>query len=279
MIRPALLTAFLVPAALAGPAWLPSAGTAAAWNSNITNANRAADIQGALRLDADVSASRRQPLGREDALLTSLGARAEAWPRYDGLDRAGATARLAWQRKVGLGAFAPTFALEGAGEWMAAREPGRTGRLGLIAISARRRLTTDWVARIRHEHSRHDARAAAFDRTGRETTLALEWEAAPGWRLSASAALRRGDVLAYATPPRPDILREGRATGLVTTFDRARPMMSYVIDARTISWRLESAHSLGSDQTLAVAAEYRDTARGAVTYLNRNLSLGLGRRF
>ena len=109
--------------------------------------------------------------------------------------------------------------------------------------------------------------------------MAIEWEVASGWRLSAAAAYRQGDVLAYATPPRPDILRVGRAAGLVTTFDRERPMMSYVIDARTVSWRLESAHSLGADQTLAVAAEYRDTTRGSVTYLNRNLSLGLGRRF
>lgn len=279
MIRPALLAALLAPAALAGPAWLPSVGTAAAWNSNLTNANRPADILGALRLDADVSASRRQPLGRDDTLLVTLGARAEAWPRFDGLDRAGAGGRIAWQHKAGLGAFAPAFALEGAGEWMGARESGRAGLLGLLAISARSRIATHWVARIRHEHARNDARAAAHDRTGRETTLSAEWEAATGWRLSSSVALRQGDVLAHATPPRPDILREGRAMGLVTTFDRERPMMSYRLDARSLSWRLESSHQIGPDQTLTFAADYRDTTRGTVTYLNRSLTLGLGRRF
>ena len=71
MIRTLLLAACLGSAALAGPSWLPSAGTAAAWNSNITNANRAADIQGALRLDADVTASRRQPIGRDDHISQS----------------------------------------------------------------------------------------------------------------------------------------------------------------------------------------------------------------
>lgn len=278
MIRSVFLTALLAATATAGPSWLPSAGTAAAWNSNITNANRANDIIGALQLGAELRTSRRQPLGRDDTLLTTLSARAEAWPRFDGLDRAGVGARVTWQRKFGLGAFAPTFALEGAGEWMGARESGRRGRLGLLALTARQRLAPEWVIRARHEHARHDARAVAFDRTGRETTLALEWEAAPGWRLTASVAGRRGDVLAYATPPRPDILREGRATGLMTTFDRERPMMSYIIDARTVSWRLESSHSLDPRHTLSAAAEYRDTERGAVRYLNRNLSLSLGRR-
>ena len=75
MIRTSLLAACLGSAALAGPSWLPSAGTAAAWNSNITNANRAADIQGALRLDADGASARA---GREVVLgLFALAAHAE----------------------------------------------------------------------------------------------------------------------------------------------------------------------------------------------------------
>jgi hypothetical protein len=278
VIRRALLAAFLATTAVAGPSWLPSAGTAAAWNSNITNANRPADVIGALRLGAEVGAARRQPLGRDDTLLAAVSARAEAWPRFDGLDRAGAGARIAWQRKFGLGAFAPTLALEGAGEWMGAREPGRAGRLGLLALAARQRLDPAWVARGRHELARHDGRATAFDRTGSETTLALEWEVTAGWRLTVSVARRRGDVLAYATPPRPDILREGRATGLMTTFDRERPMMSYLIDACSLTGRLDSAHTLDARHTLLLAAEYRETERGAVRYLNRNLSLALDRR-
>ena len=95
MIRQVLFTAFLAATALAGPAWLPSAGTAAAWHGNITNANRPADVIGALRLGAEFGAARRQPLGRDDTLLTAISARAEAWPRFDGLDRAGAGARAA----------------------------------------------------------------------------------------------------------------------------------------------------------------------------------------
>lgn len=278
MIRTATFAAALAATAAAGPAWLPSAGFTAAWNSNLTNANRAADITGALQLGAEAAANRRQPLGRDDTVVSAISARAEAWPRFDGLDRAGIGARLGWQRKFGLGAFAPAFTLEGAGEWMGAREAGRAGRLGLLALAGRQRLAPEWVVRARHEHARHDARAAAFDRTGRETTMALEWEAAPGWRLTASLAGRRGDVLAHATPPRPDILREGRAMGLVTTFDRERPMMSYLIDARTVTWRLESSHGLGPRLTLSAAAEHRDTERGAVRYRNRILTLALGRR-
>ena len=78
MIRHVLFTASLAATALAGPAWLPYAGTAAAWHGNITNANRPADVIGALRLGAEFGAARRQPLGRDDTLLTAISARADA---------------------------------------------------------------------------------------------------------------------------------------------------------------------------------------------------------
>jgi hypothetical protein len=64
----------------------------------------------------------------------------------------------------------------------------------------------------------------------------------------------------------------------MTTFDRDRPMMSYLIDARSLTGRLESARTLDSRQTLLLSVEYRETERGTVRYLNRNLSLALDRR-
>lgn len=278
MIRAALLL-LTASVSLAGPAWLPSALTGATWHDNATNANRAGDILGALQWQTEVSATRRSPLGRDDTWFTTLAAAAECWPRFDGLDRAGAGVRLAWQHKFGLGPFAPLIAIELNGDGLAARESDRAGRQGALALNVRQRLSNDWRLRLRHEQARTDARGPAFDRTGRETSLAAECEAAPGWRLSAAAAYREGTVLSYATPPRPDILKEGRARGLVTTFDRVTPMMSYTLDARTWSWRIEAAHSLTDRRTLTLAAEYRETERGAIRYRNRPLSLVLAQRF
>lgn len=279
MIRPAAAL-FLVPlACTAGPSWMPVVQTVASWHDNATNANRAGDILGALQLQAEFSALRRTPLGRDDTWFTTVAASLEGWPRFPGLDRAGAGGRFAWQHKFGLGPFAPTVSLDAAGDLRAARESGRAGGEGSLAVNARQRLSQAWRVRARHERNRTDARSPAFDRSGAESTVAVEFEAAPGWRLSAAGAGRQGTVLAYATPPRPDLLREGRARGLVTTFDRAAPMMSYTLDARTWSWRLEAAHSLTARDTLTLAAEYRDTARGAVGYLNRLVSLAATRRF
>jgi hypothetical protein len=171
------------------------------------------------------------------------------------------------------------MALEGVGDLVAARETGRAGRGGLLVLTARQRLSQAWRVRAKHEEARYDGRAHAFDRTGRESTVGFEFEAAPGWRLSASGAHRHGGVLSYATPPRPDLLREGKALTTVTTFDRSVPMVAYSFIARTASWRVESTHSLGPTQTLSLAAEYRDTSRGSVRYLNRLVTLGVSQRF
>lgn len=278
MIRLAA-TLLAVPLALAGPSWLPSAHTSVTWQDNATNADRASDILDAAQILGEFAVTRRTQLARDDAFFTSLALTAESWPRFDGLDRAGAGVRLAWQHKFGLGPFAPLLALEGVGDFVTARESGRAGRNGLLVLTARQRLSQAWRVRGRHEEARYDGRAHAFDRTGRESTLGFEFEAAPGWRLSASGSRRHGGVLSYATPPRPDLLREGKALTTVTTFDRSIPMVAYYFIARTDSWRVESAHSLGATRTLSLAAEYRDTARGPVRYVNRLITLGVSQRF
>jgi len=54
--------------------------------------------------------------------------------------------------------------------------------------------------------------------------------------------------------------------------------MSYLIDTCSLTGRLDSAHTLDARHTLLLAAEYRETERGTVRYLNRNLSLALDRR-
>ena len=279
MTRFATLLLVLPAALAAGPAWFPFVQSSVAWHDNATNANRAGDILGALQVQAEFSAMRRTPLGRDDTWFTTVAATVESWPRFDGLDRAGAGARLAWQHKFGLGPFAPLLNVEAIGDLLAAREADRAGRQGALALQVRQRLTNAWRARARHEHLRADTRGAAFARTARESTLAFDFEVAAGWRLSAAGAYRQGTVPAYARPPRPDLLREGRARGLVTTFDRAAPLMSYTLEARTRSGRVEAAHSLDPRRTVSLAAEYRDTRRGPVGYTNRILTAGMSQRF
>lgn len=276
----ALLALLAAPAlASARSAWSPALGTSVRWHDNITNSDRPADILPAFQTLATATASRRLLLGRDDSLILGTHLTAEAWPRYDGLDRTALGAALAWQHKFGLGPYAPTLRAELAGEAFAARERDRAGRAGTAALVYRQRFATVMRFQLAHEWARTDARALAFDRTGQETSALLSRQFGPVWEFSLAARRRHGTVLAYSAPPRPDLIAKGKPITLVPTFDRTVPMIAYYFDARTVGFELRASRSLGPHLELSLAAEHRDTTHGPESYRNRTLTAALAKTF
>ncbi len=267
--------------ALAGPLradWSPTLAATAEWNSNVTNANRSADVISALQLRADLGLfSYRVALGHDDSLVLGATVDAETWPRFDGLDRCSLGPRLAWRHKFGLGALAPVLSLELDAEAVAARDADRGGAAGAVRLAWRQRFGETAAFSLGYELSRHDAREGVYDRTGGELATEVAWDLDEAWRLGVGASWRDGDVLAYATPPRPDLLALARDRSDVDTFDR--PMMAYAIKAHTLGSSIALTRSL--DEQTAVILRYgaRTTSRGPLTYVNHLVSVAYTRQF
>ena len=274
-----LLLLVFVPLAFAGlPAdWATNITTAATWNSNATNADRSSDTIGALQLRADASVTHRIALGTDDALFTGGDLTAEAWPRFDGLNRATLGPRLAWQHKFGLGALAPTITTELSGDAVFAHETDRSGLSGGVTVALRKRFDFATRLSLTHEWTRHDARTLVFDRTSRETALELARDLDERWQLSLALRYRQGDVLSYATPPRADLVALAKVRVPNTTFDRS--FVVYSLDARTLTGSASLSYALDNATSLNVAYDYRDTARGPLRYVNHLVSAGLARQF
>ena len=265
--------------ALAGtPAgWAPNITTTATWNSNVTNASRSADVIGALQLRADFAATTRLALGTDDALLVGAQLGAEAWPRFDGLDRIALGPRLAWTHKFGLGALAPVFSVELATDGIAANESARRALAGSVTFALRKRLDDATRLALTHERAREDAREFVFDRTGAETALTVTRDFDEPWSLAFTARWREGVVQSYATPPRPDLVAVARVRVPNTTFDRS--FIVYSVDAHTLTGALALTRTLDASTALTFAYEWRDTTRGPLRYTNHLVSATLVRQF
>ena len=265
--------------ALPATAWSPALTASAAWHDNVTNSDRPADILPAVQTLAAANVSHRHLLGRDDSLL--LGARlvAEAWPRYDGLDRTALGSSLIWQHKFALGPYAPTFRAELTGDLLYAREPGRSGQTGTAALVYRQRFATLLRFQFGHEWARTDTRDLAFDRTGQETSAQLATQVGQHWELALAVRRRHGTVLAYSSPPRPDLVAKGKPITFVSTFDRDQPMIAYYFDARTVTFELRASRTLGPRLAVTLAAEFRDTTHGNESYQNRTATAALVRTF
>jgi hypothetical protein len=264
--------------ALAAPGgWAPNLTTAATWNSNATNAERSSDIIGALAWQLDAANTTRFTLGTDDALFAGVAVRVEAWPRFDGLDRVAAGPRLAWQHKFGLGALAPTVSVELAGDAIGARESARRARAGTVTLALRKRFDAATRFAFTHEFAREDAGEFVFDRTGAETAAELIRDLDEHWSVGVTARWREGDVLSYATPPRPDLVALARTRAPNNTFDR--PFVAYSLDARSLTGGLAATRTLDETTALTFRYEWRRTERTSLRYVNHLVSVALTRQF
>lgn len=257
--------------------WAPNLTATATWQDNLSNADRRSDRLGALVLSADLAASTRRGLSAADTLLLGAHLAGESAPRFDALDRATAGASLTWQHKPGLGPTASVWSATLATDALVARDAARSGFAAALTVTWRRRLDADTLLRFSTELSRLDACGAVYDRSAVESTAAVTRSLTSVWQLGAFARLRFGDVLAYATPPRSDLVALARARTNVTTFDR--PMVAYTFSARTVAAGLDATCTLDERTSLLFAAEYRVTDKSSFRYVNRLVSAALARQF
>lgn len=256
-------------------AWQPAFSASALWHDNVTNADRSDDILPAFQTVTEVTASHRVLLGRNDSLLLGARAFADLWSRYDGLDRTAVGVSAAWQHKFGLGPYVPTVRAELTGDRSFARERDRSATAGSATLLFRQRFAALMRFQFAHEWSRTDARALAFDRTGQETSVQLGRQFGDAWDLTFTLRRRHGTVLAYSSPPRPDLLAKGKQLTFSPTFDRATPFVAYYFDARTIACALRATRTFGPRLALVLSAEIRDTTHGTESYQNRLFSAAL----
>lgn len=253
--------------------WAPNLTVLGTWNSNATNANAPSDRIGALLTSADLIASNRYGLGRDDSVHVTLHAGTEWWPRFNSLLLASGGARLEWRHKFGLGALAPVFSVEGSADAVAAKEAGRRGTASSVLVSLRKRFNDTWRATLLQEYAQHAAQFAVYDRTGVETALEIDHDVTEVARLTFRASYRDGDVLSYGTPPRPDLVSVAPNRRPVTTF--GSPMVAYSIDARTVGLKLALTRAIDEDSAFIVGYEWRDTSRTPLRYVNHLVSLSL----
>jgi hypothetical protein len=251
-----------------------------AWHDNVTNAEQPADVLAAGQVLADFTAAHHLVLDRDNSAFLDARLRTEVWPRFDRLNRVFLGARATGQHKFGLGAYAPTLRLALSGDVVPAREADRAGLAGAASAAYRQRLTPTLRLQLTYEIARYDARTLTFDRTGRESTAMLAWQSPTAWQFDLAVAHRRGDVLAYSSPPRPDLVASGKNLVFVDTFGRRSPLIAYYFPADTRSAELGASRFLGRNLTLSVNASWSRTTHGpGAFYLNRVGSLSLQRTF
>jgi hypothetical protein len=272
------LCALLAPAASAASSVLPfnTVVTTVTWDDNLSNADadadRVADVLVGIRFALDQS----KPVNGSDRvrLQVQLDLQ-EAWDHAKaGESRLGGG--LGWERKFGLGPDAPVLGVGLGLDAVVSRDSRRNGLLGAVNLTGRFRLANPTTLEVAQSFTRRRADHDLFESRARESALTLRHDLAADWQLVAGARWRQGEVVSFATPPRPDLV--GLATVIVPldpTFGNTRT--AYAVDARALSGSLTLSRRLSQNYALAVGHEHRTTRRGPLDYTDRRWQLSLSR--
>lgn len=195
---------FLAALALGGAA-LPSFATdlrmkaSTTWAENYSRSSSPLDWRDALLGEAAVTAS----LGRQLAsgLIASASAEAAilASPRYENLGYATLGTGAQLQYKFGLGPFAPVVQADAGLALKEARLSADDGLTARAGVSAAKRFTPAWRARVAADWQEHYARNETFDTHSRRLFGELTWDITPRWQLTYGYGRQWADLTASAS--------------------------------------------------------------------------------
>lgn len=245
-------------------------------DDNLTNADTAADRVDDVLLGARFALDQARSInGRDRVTFQAHIDLQEAWHH----PKAGESllgGSLGWERKFGLGPFAPVVGASLGIDTVASHDSRRTSMMGSAILTGRFRLAQSTTVDVTQAFSDRRAKNDLFDARARESVLALRHDLGADWQLNAEARWREGEVVSFATPPRPDLATVAAViVPLDPTFGATRT--AYAVDARSLSGSLALTRRLSPKYSLAAGFEHRTTRRGALDYTARRWQISLRR--
>ena len=256
----------------------PDAAVTLLYQDNVSRADHAADRES----DVFAQASAGVEAGRPVGLHGRLWARGEA-----GVEQAFSWADLSSARlggavggafKWGVGPRAPRVEATVPVDYAWFGDPDRDRWQALPTLTLRKRLTEGSEVDVFIRHEAVDAAARLFDGAAQEGGLTWRWRGEGAWSVFAGYRLRDGDVVAYATPPRPDLVAEAELVVVgLDTFDR--PMNGYRLDARTHRYQVGVGFAVDELALIEAGYAFQETRADDVRYDDHILQVGWRRVF
>jgi hypothetical protein len=259
----AVPTAAGAAARVEGPSF--DASTGFLYNSNLGNAQRAGDIEDDFFWNAGGGVTWSVPFARDWRASARLFAGTEIPFEYSAFTMARTGADLRLTRKFGLGARAPRAAAAVSFERDFFQDPQMSRWFLVPSARWTQPLGGAWSLEALYRFDARFADSALFSGQGNEGGLTLRWAPDGRWSFSGGYRVRYGDIVSFATPPRPDIVSVSSVVEPGNTIF-GRPLTAYRLDALTQSFAAGAAFALTADISLELTGEFQHTSRSAISY-------------
>jgi hypothetical protein len=253
--------------------WRFDGESSALYNSNLSNSDRAADVKDDWAWVSDASAANAFQLSRDLRLDIAADFRSHVWDQYYEFNEIGSGVSAGLRYRFGLGHLAPWVLLEnriGYDDWF--REMARSGWSESLRIRGGISLSDRVALEAGYTFDNFAAPDDFFDEQSHRGEVRLFFDVSSALRVSLGYVYREGDVISYAVPPRPDIVRLAEAEREDDdTFGQHPLYNAYKLLGRTHAVSLSAAYALTKHWSVQLSYEYAVTRHDPLQYENHLL--------
>ena len=248
--------------------WRFDAETGGLYNSNLSNSDRSADEKYDLAWKTDLRIGNGFQLSRDLRLNLAADLHGQLWDRFDSFNEIAAGASAGLRYRFGLGRQAPWILMEERIGYDRFHDSEFSGwdesvRLsGGIAISERIALEAGYV------FENFAAPDNFYDIQGNTGVARVIVDLTSSLQVVLGYTYRDGDVIAYAVPPRPDILLLTSEARPVTTFGTNPLYIAYRLRSQTNAVSVSAGYALTRYLSVQLAYEYAVTSHDPLQYEN-----------
>jgi hypothetical protein len=247
------------------------------YESNVSNSDRPSDRLADGFFMANVGLGKSGVWGRDWRWQVALSGEGEVAFRFIELSEIEGGVRLGVARKFGLGWNAPRLQFEVYPAFRGAGQSGASGFRLVATLSFVWQITERGGMSISYLPHWFFAEGALFDSAAQEADIFGWFDLFPATRLFLGYSFRHGDVISYATPPRPNLVAIAEVREPTDVFGVER--MAYRFDANTHTVQAGIDQRLTSHVNLRAAYRFEITTRGSLDYPNHIAEIGVRVKF
>jgi predicted porin len=261
-----LFVAVIVPSLRAD--WRLDGGTGINYESNLSNSDRASDVQDDFSWETGVQLANGFQVTRDLRFILAADLRSLLWAHFYGFDEVDAGLSGTLRYRFGLGAQAPWISLSQRIGYNHFRENFRSGWDESVRLRIGVGVTPRLALEAGYTFENLATAGDFFDQQSHGGDLRLTYDLTPSLQVGVGYAYRSGDVISYAVPARPDIFSIARVRENVTTFGNSPAYNAYRLLGRTHAVSVSAAYNLSKYLSLELSYEYSQTSHDPLTYQN-----------
>lgn len=256
--------------------WRFAAESGTFFDSNLSNSDRASDEKSDWAWKSTASLADGFQLARDLRLTLGFDARGELWNRFDAFDEIGAGVSAGLRYRFGLGARAPWISLEERAGYDRFRETARSNWNDSVHLSGGIALNQRVALEAGYTFENRAAPDDFFDQRSHRLDGRVLVDLTPALQVALGYSYRDGDVIAYAVPPRPEMVAIASERRPTDTFGNDPLYTAYHIGAQTHAVSISAGYILAKNLSVQIAYEYAATAHDPLHYENHLVEAKIG---